>query len=229
MPAALRGPFKLTSAQRKTFLSIFLLLLLVAALVFVIQGPLAGWVAAASEVIPISNATGSEQEPYISEAAVVHGQPKPTVTLQELIATATKAVTPTFALPKSTDAVDASDAVSYGDHGAYLIHKVAKGESLSSLAERYGSSPEAITAVNHFLPAPLWEGWLMVVPSGITDPIGLPAFEVYLAAADTSVTDLSNKLEVDPQALTKYNGLEVSGEVPSGTWLLILKSEEGAK
>ncbi len=224
MPAPLRGPFKLTRPQRKAIMYALLVLLLAAMAVFVVIGPGKGLVADLLGVIPVSSSAGTGIQAMPEQAGESHGQPKRTATLQELIATATRTIIPARTLPAATAAVDPAGTVSYGDHGVYQIHKVVKGESLESLAGKYESSPEAITAVNHFLPSPLWDSWLMVIPEGVTDPKGLPSFEVYLVPAEASVAELAQKLEVDTQALTKYNGLEASGRVPIGTWLLVLKN-----
>ncbi len=225
MPAELRGPFKLSSAQRKTILSLVLIILLVIALVFVIRGPLPTWLSGMMDAVP-SRIEGISlfQGAASAGASDAHGQPKPTVTLQELSAAATQVAASTAAAPAATASLSKPENESYGEHGPYLIHKVAEGESLDSLAEGFGSTPEAIAAVNQFLPDPLWEGWLMVIPSGISEPKGQPSFEVYLAAAQSNINDLAQKLEVDPQALTEYNTLDTSGEIPAGTWLLIMKS-----
>ena len=225
MPAGLSGPIKLSAAQRKTILSVALLILLAVALLLVVRSPLPARIAGLIEAISVSNTGGQAlQEAGPTEVLAVHGQSKPTPTLQALVATATQVATPSRTLPTAAAVANQTENESYGEHGSYIIHKVAKEETLDSIAGSFQSSPEAIAAVNQFLPDPLWEGWLMVIPSGITDPTGQPSFEVYLVATESNITDLSQKLEVDPQALTEYNTLDSSGEIPAGTWLLVRKS-----
>jgi LysM repeat protein len=102
-----------------------------------------------------------------------------------------------------------------------IIHRVALGESLPSMAAIYGTTAEAIQAVNYNLPLPLVVDRLVIVPINQTDIHGLPAFEAYEVKADVVVETLAQQLAVDPSLLKLYNGLKDGEPLSTGDWLLI--------
>lgn len=102
-----------------------------------------------------------------------------------------------------------------------IIHRVALGESLPSMATLYGTTAEAIQAVNYNLPLPLVVDRLVIVPINQTDVHGLPAFEAYEVKSDVVVETLAQQLSVDPSLLKLYNGLKDGEPLSTGDWLLI--------
>jgi hypothetical protein len=102
----------------------------------------------------------------------------------------------------------------FGNQPNFLIHQVTSGESLVLIANRYGTSQEAIRAVNFFLPAPLWSGWLLVIPLNTVDVENVPAFEVYvISEEDVNANQLAINLDTDLEALLYYNAIS-SAEDP---------------
>ena len=88
-------------------------------------------------------------------------------------------------------------------------------------ADKYHSSVDAIVAVNHDLPMPIWTDWIIVVPVDTMDVKGIPPFETYQAVGVTlSLEELARQLGTDPLSLRKYNFFEEPCEMFSG-WLLI--------
>ncbi len=109
-----------------------------------------------------------------------------------------------------------------GSDPAFVIHRVAAGESLTILSQRYGTTETAIRAINLMLPVPLWENWLVVVPYQFEDVAGLPLFEVYQVKADgLSVAALAQQLNVDAALLARYNHLTAEDDFANGQWVLV--------
>ena len=104
----------------------------------------------------------------------------------------------------------------------YLIHSVRDGESLSFLAQAYGSSPEAIQAANGLGSLPLWIGQLVVIPVGISDPAGVPRFAVVrVAVTGETLPDLAAREAADPEDIRRYNALGDDPWLPPGRWLIV--------
>jgi hypothetical protein len=112
--------------------------------------------------------------------------------------------------------------VPIGTDYQFIIHQVLEGESLEQFAVQYDTSREVITKINYFLPVPLWVNWLVIIPVNLTDPGDLPTFEAYLVTEETiSIGKLSEKLAVNLEDLSYYNGIGVEHVMKSGEWLLI--------
>jgi LysM repeat protein len=111
----------------------------------------------------------------------------------------------------------------FGSQPKFIIHQVANGESLILIAKRYGTTLEAIQAVNFFLPSPLWSGWLLVIPLNTIDVENLPAFEAYVVSEeDVNADQLAINLDTDLEALLYYNAISSAEDpLPPGRWLLI--------
>ncbi len=89
---------------------------------------------------------------------------------------------------------------------------------------QYNTTVEAIRAVNYYLPSPLWVDWLVIIPVGITDTQGLPAFEAYMVTDQVTIEELAQKLSVSPEVLRYYNAVEGGYRLTPGEWLLIPKN-----
>ncbi len=112
------------------------------------------------------------------------------------------------------------------DH-QFIIHQVRRGESLDLYAGRYGTTVEAIQAVNYNLPTPLATNYKIVIPVNFSDVSGLPVFEAYRVDQSILVENLARQLSVDQALLEYYNGLS-SGELfLAGEWVLV-PHERGA-
>jgi hypothetical protein len=122
--------------------------------------------------------------------------------------------TPTIEMPHALE-------TPIGVDKAFIIHRILDGESLPFLASHYWTTIEAIQAVNYYLPTPIRVGWLVVIPSNLTDVSGLPAFDVYQVETDVTVEDLARQLSTDVALLKQYNSLHDSETILSGAWLLI--------
>jgi hypothetical protein len=136
----------------------------------------------------------------------------------EVTSAETNALTQTSPLNEVTHKLD----VPIGTDYQFIIHQVLEGESLEQFAVQYDTSREVITKINYFLPVPLWVNWLVIIPVNLTDPGDLPTFEAYLVTEETiSIGKLSEKLAVNLEDLSYYNGIGVEHVMKSGEWLLI--------
>ena len=137
--------------------------------------------------------------------------------------------TPTQLLPTETASLTLPVSLEtlIGENPSLLIHRVARGESLTSLADRYGTTPEAIQAVNFVMPLPLWLDWLVVIPIDTLDAGDLPRFEVYqVTEDDLSVSTLAETFEVDVSLLAKYNDLQETDLLTNGSWVLVPRTTQ---
>ena len=104
----------------------------------------------------------------------------------------------------------------------YLIHSIRDGESLSSMAQTYGSSPGTIQAANGLGDQPLWIGQVVVIPVGISDPAGVPRFAiVQVLEPREALSDLAARHGADPEGIRRYNALGDDPWLPPGRWLII--------
>jgi len=110
----------------------------------------------------------------------------------------------------------------FGPGEAFLIHQVRAGETLFFMARAFGSSVEAITAVNGLGDLPLWVDKLLVVPIGDVDVAGLPIFLVHQVAPDgSSVEEVAALYSVAVEELRRYNSLGEGPVLMPGRWLIV--------
>ena len=147
----------------------------------------------------------------LSTEAVVEIAPELTPTPTLLVPTETASLTPLAGLETPI-----------GENPGLLIHRVVRGESLTSLAMRYNTTAEAIQAVNFVLPLPLWQDWLVVIPVDLRDASGLPRFEVYqVGETDSTLEVLTDQQDVDVDLTARYNRLKPTDNLTAGSWLLL--------
>lgn len=103
-----------------------------------------------------------------------------------------------------------------------LVHRIQPGENLDKLAVRYGTSSAAIRSVNYFLPVPLWEGVMVVIPIKTTDVSGLPAFEPYqVKDGSKTLEDVAWLQNTSPELVSRYNQMDPAVILSAGGWILI--------
>lgn len=108
----------------------------------------------------------------------------------------------------------------------FILHRVASGESMNVLAENYGTSIQAIQAVNYFLPSPLWADLVIVIPIGSAELSGLPFFEPYFILDPVASLDaVAQQVSVTRSDLMKYNHLDEGCPAYAG-WLLLPHPEK---
>lgn len=135
--------------------------------------------------------------------------------------TRTPSITPT---PSATSTIVPPFSLENPIGGAqkFVIHKVASGENMNFIAEKFNTSVEAIQAVNPALPSPIWQETIMVVPLDVTDPAGLPTLASYKVATDQiTVEEISDFMLADAQLTRHYNNCEAGQKFTIGSWVLI--------
>ena len=103
----------------------------------------------------------------------------------------------------------------------FKIHRVKQGESLDLLAQINGTTTAALFAVNYQLSTPLKAQQVIILPVNQSDVSGLPPFEPYRVAEDTSLATLAAEQGVDPTQIQFYNGLGNSDQLHAGEWIIL--------
>lgn len=111
----------------------------------------------------------------------------------------------------------------FGPQAHFLVHKVGVGESLTAIANRYGTTVEVLRAINVFVPgATLWAGQTLVVMPGVTVvPDDVPPLLPVYVERDTALSVLAQQHAVTVEALRAYNALGEHDFIPGGRWVLI--------
>jgi LysM repeat protein len=109
-----------------------------------------------------------------------------------------------------------------GENNTFVIHKVVEGESFISLADKYKTTKEAIFALNNNLQPVLWANSLLVIPAGISDISGMPAFSIYVVYQEKeTIEKLASAQAVDVTLLEKYNAYPNGYVIQKGEYVLI--------
>ena len=110
----------------------------------------------------------------------------------------------------------------FGRRPTFLIHTILAGENLSSLAQAYATSVQAIQAANRLGTQPLWIGELVVIPVGTSDPAGMPGFEIVrVADPGELLSDLAARFAADPESIRGANALGEDPWLLAGRWLIV--------
>jgi hypothetical protein len=146
--------------------------------------------------------------------------------LATMLVTPTATPRPTDTSPPPTETASVTPppglGMPIGRNPALVIHRVASGESLTTISARYETNETAIRAVNLMLPIPLWENWLVIVPYQTEDVADLPLFEAYQVNVEgITVANLARQLAVDAAMLAQYNNLEQGDFFANGQWVLV--------
>jgi hypothetical protein len=148
----------------------------------------------------------------------------PTSTSAQVIrSTATATIsTPPTSTPSSTQASPYSLDTPIGKGQLYLIHKVANGESLTTITENFQTSLEAILAVNSTLVVPIRIDAIVVIPLMNKNPQGLPNLEPYQVTQNQITPEaLAAQLKTDLALLLSVNDLKDGEKLNKGNWILI--------
>ncbi len=106
-----------------------------------------------------------------------------------------------------------------GTDRKFIIHRLAKYESLDPYLEKYNTSMQAVSALNYYLYLvnPARRDILIVFPINFTDVSGMSVLVIYqLKESERGVNFeyLAGRFHVDLEALKYYNGVTDAGERP---------------
>ncbi|MFQ5586478.1 MAG: LysM peptidoglycan-binding domain-containing protein, partial [Thermodesulfobacteriota bacterium] len=115
----------------------------------------------------------------------------------------------------------------------FLRHKVKRGDSLLSIARRYGTTIEPIIYLNRIKnPRFIREGWLLVVPvradSGARRRVAkapVPANGIYLVQRGDTLWEISLRFGVKVKELLDWNDIERVDRLLPGQRLYIKRSK----
>lgn len=111
-----------------------------------------------------------------------------------------------------------------GTNPPFVIHRVQAGESFIRFEEDYSTTKAAILAVNYGMESSLWANSIIIIPVGVTDVTGLPAFLPYqVTEANLTVEQLALNAGADLATLKQYNALPDGYVFSEGEWVLIPK------
>ena len=102
-----------------------------------------------------------------------------------------------------------------------IIHRILAGESLDSISEKFGTTPQALRLVNYNLVIDLLINNLIIIPVNQTDVRGLPAFQAFMVENGITVEALAKQVLVDPVMLEYYNELQAGQVLAAGEWVLV--------
>ena len=224
MPEEIRGHgIQPRTKKRKFGMGILIILL-----VFLAGGVFIGFNSKALALLPFggrrTSGAGTLPISLATQTGTMNASLTPTLQQTTVIASATPTASNTPSLTPTPRPVLSLD-VPLGVGGQFLIHKVLEGDSMSALAKRYGTTVDAIRLANLNLRSPLQPDWFIVIPVGLTDLSGFPAFEVYLVKESIRVDNLAATLSVDATQFAYYNNLSPDYVLLPGDWLLVPRSQ----
>jgi hypothetical protein len=111
-------------------------------------------------------------------------------------------------------------SIEIGQNGL-VLHRVRSGENMLLLAEKYGTSIQAIRAVNYFLPSPLWADLVIVIPVGSPEGAGALVLEPYqVPEPGVSIESLAGQFSLTTVEFAQSNDLDMDCPAISG-WVLV--------
>ena len=110
----------------------------------------------------------------------------------------------------------------FGPNGQYLLHRVRSGESLSLIANLYGTTTDVIIAQNLLVPgSTLWPGEILVIFPARMDSEGLPRFRVVFLEEEVLISDFAAEHSASEEDLRFYNSLGSGEIIPARRWMII--------
>ncbi len=104
----------------------------------------------------------------------------------------------------------------------FLLHRVAGGEDLIAIAEKYNTSVEAIRAVNYNMAPELWVDSMIVVPENQIDVSGVtPMIPLEITGSEKTVQDLAEDHAVSPELLGEINSRSTTYHFQIGDWVIM--------
>lgn len=110
----------------------------------------------------------------------------------------------------------------FGENPKLVIHQLLEGEGYIMLAEKYGTTIEAIRAINYDLPESLWVNTILVIPINTDDVTGLPQFSVReITTEGLTIEDYAARMQLDAGLLKQYNALPDGYPLKMGELIII--------
>jgi LysM repeat protein len=104
----------------------------------------------------------------------------------------------------------------------FIVHQVREGESTTSLAKKYGTTEQAIRAVNYLMTGSLWANSILVIPLNQVDVSLVPPLSAYaITKQGVNLDALALEQGVDKLLLAEINALPADYIFTIGEWVLI--------
>ncbi len=108
------------------------------------------------------------------------------------------------------------------------VHKVAEGETITSIAKKYGYTKEEIIELNNFKSADyLYLGQIIKLPSRQSSSIAIKAKSYHIVKEGETLSKIAFKYKLPLDDLVTKNNLKDPNNLPAGT-KLSLKNQAGA-
>jgi len=146
--------------------------------------------------------------------------PSPTLTLvpTSLMITATPA-------PSLTQTQGPALQTPFGSSElTFVIHQALGGETLSIIAQQYGTSIDALLAINQFNPperTTLWEGDVLVVCVDCLDTSDLPKLQALYVESEISIAELTSDYNTPIEEIQMWNGLDENDLISFPRWVIV--------
>lgn len=103
------------------------------------------------------------------------------------------------------------------ENGATTIHVVQRGETLFSIAQRYGVTIEAIAQANQIAdPTVIYVGQRLIIPAGEPD-----ATAEYVVQVGDTLTSIAARFSARPEELARLNGIVNPDLIIAGSSLVV--------
>ncbi len=104
----------------------------------------------------------------------------------------------------------------------FLLHRVARGEDLIAIADKYNTSVEAIRAVNYNMASELWVDTMIVIPENQSDVTGVTSMiPVEISGVEKTVQEIAEEYAVSADLLASVNARTTSYRFQIGDWVIV--------
>jgi LysM repeat protein len=171
----------------------------------------------ASPVVSVPTTTHTP-EPTASETSI------PATETPTRTATSTRTATPTLVPTATPQVVQLPLESILGTEYTVVLHRVIPGDSLTVLAQNYGTSDKAILDATYRLIMPLFVDRIIVIPYQIKNWKDLPPLEPYqISRPQTTLDEIAAEFGIDPALLKYHNGCE-NCVITEGSWIVLPRS-----
>jgi hypothetical protein len=175
----------------------------------------------AEAVSAIQMPTGEPTAQFLIEATEFPIQPgiEESTTIVETEMQPTTSSTP---IPVFTEESPHFLLTPFGNERVFLLHRVAGGEDLTSIASFYQTSVEAIRAVNYNMPLELWVDTVIIIPVNQTDVAGVtPMTTLEITESGKTIQNIADENGINPEILGAVNARPTSYSFQIGEWVII--------
>ncbi len=103
----------------------------------------------------------------------------------------------------------------------FVIHRILDGDNFDILLRRYGTTLEAVQAINFRVPLPVWVDLVLVFPYNSSDVSGLPILQgIEVTQESISIDELASTLNLDASILKSLNNCPNGCTLQKGDWIL---------